>query len=365
MFETEPVSSLLDIFWETSTSGIVSNLNNFILNESGGSSSLANWSVDSFCEDTTIGSTITDASFFPVDNFGNAIPLSVAGSAGIISLVLTQVLDNESTPVNVQLPPNPAFTFVDNTDGTYDITTNQVFVRGVNAIADRNFTFYFTLTTSDGAGSESVNNFTETATVCNKDPLFGASPFGSFTGEGFCPPYSPFLETSAQNSDVIYKFYGRNGSVDDAAQEANGGVYEDVTFSLVSVLDSNSNELGGTAFELTNITAWNSATGEPPSAELLRVTSFVTSGSYVLTVRVIDADGASVDCVFGVTLLNPGCTCTTFNCRVYGFGTHSYTNCSGGTSTFFCSETQASNGTLKTRCARGGADGEECDPTTC
>jgi len=365
VFETEPVSSLLDIFWETSTSGIVSNLNNFILNESGGSSSLGNWSVDSFCEDTTIGSSITDTSFFPVDNFGNAIPLSVAGSAGIISLVLTQVLDNESTPVNVQLPPNPAFTFVDNADGTYDITTNQVFVRGVNAVADRNFTFYFTLTTSDGAGSESVNNFTETATVCNKDPLFGASPFGSFTGEGFCPPSSPFLETSAQDNDVIYKFYGRNGSVDDATQEANGGVYEDVTFSLVSVLDSGSNELGGTAFELTNITAWNSATGEPPSAELLRVTSFVTTGSYVLTVRVIDADGAFVDCVFGVTLLNPGCTCKSFNCRIYGFGTHSYTNCSGGTSTFFCSETQASNGTLRTRCARGGADGEECDPTTC
>ena len=34
VYETEPVESLLDIFWETASTGIISDLNNLILNSS-------------------------------------------------------------------------------------------------------------------------------------------------------------------------------------------------------------------------------------------------------------------------------------------------------------------------------------------
>ena len=33
VYETEPVQSLLDIFWESSTTGIIQDINNIILNE--------------------------------------------------------------------------------------------------------------------------------------------------------------------------------------------------------------------------------------------------------------------------------------------------------------------------------------------
>ena len=73
VFETEPVISLLDIFWESSTSGIVANLNSFIENEAGGSSAFGNWDTGDFCEDTVIGSSITNGSFYPVDSFGTKL----------------------------------------------------------------------------------------------------------------------------------------------------------------------------------------------------------------------------------------------------------------------------------------------------
>ena len=301
VFETEPVISLLDIFWESSTSGIVANLNSFIENEAGGSSAFGNWDTGDFCEDTVIGSSITNGSFYPVDSFGIQIP-----AANISSLVITQILDNQDPSVNVYQAPNPAFTLVDNLNGTYNITTNKVFARGVNADQNRSFTFYFELTTNDGAGSEITSSFTDTADVCNKLPLFGGSVSGGYSGLGICPTTA--LSASTDNNDVIYKFYGRNGSVDNATQASNGDVYLDVTFELISVINTSGDEIPN-AFELSNFTTWNQSTGEPPSVELFRVSSFVDFGFYSLVVDVIDADGARTMCQLIVEILAPGCRC--------------------------------------------------------
>ncbi len=352
VFETEPVESLLDIFWETSTSGIVSNLNSFILNEGGGSDAFANWNTDDFCENDDIGTSITNTPFYPVDNFGQQVPL-----ANIDSLIITQILDNQNPPVNVYLQPDPAFNLVDNGDGTYEVTTNQVFVRGSNAAQNRFFTFYFELTTNDGSGSQTISNFTETASVCNQDPLFGGSTSGSFNGLGSCPTAA--LQTSAQVDTAVYTFYGRNGSVDNATQASNGGVYEDVTFELISVFDSGGQEISN-AFELGEVIAFNPTTLEPTKVDLFRSSEFTTPGNYVLVVRVIDGDGAFDDCVFGVDVANPGCKCTQF---IAGNGTfQTYTKCNGETGSVTFSPTDLP-GFKKFRCARSETPGESCDTT--
>ncbi len=350
VFETEPVVSLLDIFWESSTSGLVSNLNSFIENEVGGSSAFGNWDTGDFCEDTIIGSFITNSSFYPVDSFGIQIP-----AANISNLTITEILDNQVPSVNVYQAPNPAFTLVDNLDGTYDITTNQVFARGVNANQNRSFTFYFELTTNDGAGSETTSTFTEVADVCNKDPLFGGSTTGGYSGLGVCPTT---IDTSTDSEDAIYKFYGRNGSVDNATQASNGEVYLDVTFELISVINASGDEIPN-AFELSNFTTWNQSTGEPPSVELFRVSSFLQSGFYSLVVDVIDADGARVTCQFVVEILAQGCGCTQF---IAGNGTfQTYTTCNGETDFVQFSDTDLP-GFKKYRCARSETAGQICEP---
>ena len=357
VFETEPVSSLLDIFWETSTTGVISELNNFITNNSGGSSTLGNWATNNWCEDDAIGTFITDNAFFPVDNFGNAIAYT-----DIVSLQLTEVRNGQNQ--NVQLTPS-YFTLIDNGDGTYNISINRVFVENADSLnlGTNDFVFYFKLTTLDALGASSENNFTEAASVCNKFPLFGGA--GTFANLGECPATA--ITTTATNTNALYEFYGRNGSHESAAQIANGELYEDVAFELLQVLESDGVTVvpAGTAFVLGTSTSWNSVTGEPASVSIFRVSSFTTSGSYFVTMNVIDGVGAKTVCVFEIIISTPGCECRSFNCRIIGSGFTYYTACDGSAASVYCSETQASDGTIKNKCARGGADGTTCDPTTC
>jgi hypothetical protein len=292
-----------------------------------------------------------------VDSFGIQIP-----AANISSLVITQILDNQNPSVNVYQAPNPAFVLVNNLDGTYNITTNQAFVRGVNASQNRSFTFYFELKTNDGVGSEITSLFTETADVCNIDPLFGGSDSGGYSGVGDCPP--DFIQISPEKTESIYTFYGRNGSLDNATQAANGEVYLDVTFELVSVLNSldTSTEIIN-AFELGSVIPWNSTNLEPTKVDIFKLSSFQIAGSYILTIRVIDADGAETFCTFGIEILNQGCTCKEFS--AYGSQQQNYTKCDGSPGNVFFSNSQSDTNLKKYRCARTSAAGVTCDPTTC
>ena len=51
VYETEPVVSNLDIFWETTTTGLIQDLNDFILNETSGGSTLFPVAATSFTEE--------------------------------------------------------------------------------------------------------------------------------------------------------------------------------------------------------------------------------------------------------------------------------------------------------------------------
>ena len=73
VFETDPQESLLDIFWETSTSGLISDLNNAILNESSGGADLVGFNATPFTEAIGDGDNISSSQIQVVDNFGSPI----------------------------------------------------------------------------------------------------------------------------------------------------------------------------------------------------------------------------------------------------------------------------------------------------
>jgi hypothetical protein len=73
VYETEPTESLLDIFWETSSSGLISDLNNAVLNDSSGGASLSELNASNFTEAITTGSNIFSAPFKILDNFGSPV----------------------------------------------------------------------------------------------------------------------------------------------------------------------------------------------------------------------------------------------------------------------------------------------------
>ena len=73
VYETEPQESLLDIFWETSTSGLISDLNNAVLNESSGGASLFGFNPDIFKEDLLANTNVSSSTILIVDNFNSPV----------------------------------------------------------------------------------------------------------------------------------------------------------------------------------------------------------------------------------------------------------------------------------------------------
>jgi len=73
VYETEPVISNLDIFWETTTTGLIQDLNDFILNETSGGSGVGPLNASVFDEGLTVGADVFNSDFKVNDQFGIAL----------------------------------------------------------------------------------------------------------------------------------------------------------------------------------------------------------------------------------------------------------------------------------------------------
>jgi len=104
VYETEPVESLLDIFWETSTSGLVSDLNNAIIDSESGGASLSGLNPSPFTEGLEEGGEIFLSPFSMLDNFGQIIPFAEIDETLEITSVtngLNENVDNYFTLIQV------------------------------------------------------------------------------------------------------------------------------------------------------------------------------------------------------------------------------------------------------------------------
>ncbi len=160
VYETEPVQSLLDIFWESSTTGIIQDINNIILNENTGgvaAGSLAPFNTDVFKEDLRRDPTsgvypnITSAPFGLVDNFEQPI------TSGVGPLSLDAVLNGYGEDVQTIYlngsTVTPVFSFAEvGSSGLYNIKIAEGFGRNIYFGEDpllHTFTFQFSATVNN------------------------------------------------------------------------------------------------------------------------------------------------------------------------------------------------------------------------
>jgi len=157
VYETEPVQSLLDIFWETSTTGFIKDINDVIINENPGGSGaagLSNWNDNPFNESLRSGEDCLQAPVYLVDNFGAAIP------SGDIDVPLSLDSAVDGNGINVQTEytafnvPNPVFSFEETTLGSYEYMLKAApgFVGEIYYGTDegaRNFTLTFSAVVND------------------------------------------------------------------------------------------------------------------------------------------------------------------------------------------------------------------------
>ena len=266
ILETSPVISRINIFYETTTAGIINDLNNAILNESGGGAGFSSFNTSAFLESLNSGEDILSGDFTLVDNFGADITLGVGDTFEI-----TSIYNTESTPQDV----STYFTLTGNQTIGWNIQTTSSFLSNVyygSNQGQRVFNFTFT---SVIAGVTTVYN--KQAVLSNVVPVV--------------TPSSNLLSSVPVNN-IIQEMTAVNG-----ANSLNPNRGSDLTWTIDSITkDGSPFSNSPQQFGLTTYTE------TPSRCELKNVGGTVPLGTYVITVKCEDAGGLSDTCVVTLDL---------------------------------------------------------------
>ena len=210
VMETDPVTSNLDIFWESTTTGLINELNDAVLNSTQSSVNLSSFNTGNFTEaivpnQSGATSRILLANFTLQDAFGNDIDYIDQSPAQI---VLTSVFNLQGDDVGPG-STNPMFELetIANTPGSpgvYNIKAKEFFYFSDENQTKDTFTFTFTLNIN---GTESVITKTPVA-LGNENPTIAQS------GSTACPGcyYLLSVGTSGGGQGTIANVGGFNGS---------------------------------------------------------------------------------------------------------------------------------------------------------
>jgi len=258
IYETNPEESRLDIFWETSTTGLISDLNEAIATGTNQATGLDLWNF-SQSEADPIGTAVT-GEFAPLDITDQPINSSV--------VTLNSVVDGTGTPRSgwelVEVPGTP---------NRWYLKTTSNFYYGVNGSTKESYTF--TLGVLGGGinstltATGSLTNVAPTITPCN-------------------------ASTSVQQGETtVATFTGVNGSI-----AAGNKQTENLTWELVSTTPS------------LNTLSINPTTG------VMTESSGEASGVTSAVIKLSDAGGLSTTCttniIFGEEPTNCGFNNTIF-----------------------------------------------------
>tara|TARA_R110000772_G_scaffold3503_1_gene12399 strand:- start:226 stop:1728 length:1503 start_codon:yes stop_codon:yes gene_type:complete len=165
IMETEPVESLLDIFWETTSTGLISDLNSLILSSGDGAAQFSSFNTTPFTEALATGVAILNGNFTLIDNFGAVIP-----SANITSFTMS-VVNGNGTNVNSY------FTLSNPTPGFFNIVTTGTYYSNIFFGSTSNLrTFTFTFTSQITSGTDvTETSYVETVSLQNVNPSITAA----------------------------------------------------------------------------------------------------------------------------------------------------------------------------------------------
>jgi len=169
IFETDPVVSRLDIYYETSTSGLISELNTAVLNESAAGSDFDGFNTGNFTEGLNSGQNILQANFFLVNNFGTNI-----APGDVTSFTLDSVFTIPDEPGETAVDATSYFALNGDQTAGFNIQTTTEFLNHVYFQSEsdlNNFVFNFT-----SVINSSTTPYVREALLNNEDPVMTA-PF--------------------------------------------------------------------------------------------------------------------------------------------------------------------------------------------
>jgi len=249
VYETEPVESLLDIYWETTSAGLISSLNAAILTGTGGGASLSSFNTNNWSEALVSGGDILNAGFQLLNQTGQAITI-----AGNNSFTLTSVIDGTGQDVQNLPSAGPYFQiYLDS--GFYKIRTTSTYFSqvyfGLNPQL-REFTFNFRSIIFSASNIPTTTLFNEFASVNNVAPTITASPVSGSTVASNRNITTALVNLSSVNGAVNTNLTGKDLTWNIVSQKVTG----DTTNTQVNYFELTTPVVGNTsATTLKNISS--------------------------------------------------------------------------------------------------------------
>ena len=307
VMETDPVESELEIFWETTSEGLITELNQAILGGTADAVAISGFNTDLFKESLAPGGNMFSTPFTLLDQFSNTIVYS------------------DTTPAQLQLTSVEDFNGTDATNSfelehvtgtnTYQITTDIPFYYSNQASTRETFSFNFEV---NYAGIQSFIT-QQPVSLINVVPLIDTT----------CSDVTYIPGTTGGGVGTIANLQAQNG-----ATSTNVGfdeiAYKDLswTISVAPTGSTSYNPPSGTILvQQTQVNKfWNAriffAGGDPPNT--------MPDGEYNITATVEDAGSLTDACTFKLTLDRT--PCYTYKFTYTGsnsFISVSYTGCNG------------------------------------
>ncbi len=332
VFETKPLESKLDIYWETSTAGKISELNTNIVNndnttpygfaDSGGNGAITSNSLSwSFPESNALNTNLTTSTFFVTDYGGTPITTSTVPVGGFTPaaynpiVTLVSVTDSTTpTPNNVTSDfeiissslgdtslaykiQNTVYKFFGNnstTNDVYNFVLQVVAPSSTYALDGTSTTTNLTFQMSPGSASYVAPNFP----LSNITPSITLGALGTnVTGTEACGSTNLALSIGSSNETIAdYSFSNGTNTLNTA------GKFSDCTFLVIA-----STSVGDGATVSDYLTLTNTESG---TALRLTIDASIMSleiafpFSFSFTVRVTDAGGLRAQCVNTIAIDN-------------------------------------------------------------
>ena len=360
VFETDPVLSELDIFWETTTSGLITDLNTIITQDSSSASNLNGFNAVNFDEAIVPGisgvsaPSIGTGAFQLVDDFGQ--PILYADGR----LTLSGVVDENGNDRSSEFQ----FETIDNVNGTYNINVQgsalHPFYVYSTPLNDIQFRFSFTSTpyVSGVPQTGGVVNFEEIVNLLNLPPVITPET-------GTCPISINVNNDNGNPYDTIATLYGVNGSAYGINKT------EGLEWTLIAP-PTNDGQVYFLMSAPTDVLDYPTA-GITSSKVIITVNPNVIGGvpnkTYQLKVGLKDAGNSEVACFINVTVNNVVCTTYSGQLPDEDFGlnnpaplTLTYTNCDTGVVETI--NNLITDGTIVTECSQGPLNWSYINPVT-
>jgi len=320
IMETDPVESNLDIFWETTTTGLITDLNTAIINGTAASADLSSFTTTPFTEALAPNSVIA-ANFSLIDQFGSTITYIDQNPPQLqLISVVTQTGVEVGPPAAI-----PLFSLKDYGTGVWNVELEDSVYFSSNT-AWRTYSFNFELNTFDSdSGAQVTSYVTHTASLINEDP--------SILG-GRCTDVTYVPGTDGGGVGLFIALPGFNGAHDDLGDNnkeeiswtsvpitvmKDGVNYGPGTDGLGYVQCDETSTLGTGRFYFVG--------NDPPED--------MEDGVYACVATVEDAGSQTVECSFDLTINRTPCYTWEFIYQDTGNTITGglYTDCEGETQT--------------------------------